>query len=133
MLEDYLDRAALPGWRWNAMDCCVFAGDWVRERTGRDPFEPYRGAYKTARAAQRLIEDGGGLLNLVDAEMKRCGFAETDTPEDGDIAVIAIGSAHPTAVANASVVIRCGTWWVGRTLEGIGGFDAPVLKAWRVA
>ena len=133
-LDTYLDHALSRPWAWGGMDCCFFAGDWIADRTGLDPLAPYRGIYGTEFAARRLIVARGGLNAMVALEMERCGFRTAIEPEHGDIAVMNIpGDRTGSAVAGAAVVIRCATWWLGRTQTGVAGFHGVPATAWRVA
>jgi hypothetical protein len=132
MLSIYLDEVLDEPWSWGSMDCCFFAGNWIRNATGRDPLGPYRGVYSSALSARRLIAIRGGLPDMVDAEMLRTGFKLTTLPEDGDIAVADLIGDGPNAVAQASVVIRVGPWWVGRSLSGLANIEAEPAKVWRI-
>lgn len=131
-LADYLDAATNRPWVWGASDCCFFGGDWIRAATDRDPLAPYRGAYSTAAEAGRLIMRAGGLVRLVEAEMRRCGFVRALVAEHGDIAVLAVPTHGADGPARASVVIADGPWWLGRTLDGYLGTRAEPAAIWRV-
>lgn len=48
---------------WGRNDCCLFAADAVLAMTGEDPAASLRG-YSSALAAQRLIDEAGGLQAL---------------------------------------------------------------------
>ena len=49
---------------WGRNDCCLFAADAVLAMTGDvDPAQTLRG-YASASAAQRLVEEAGGLREL---------------------------------------------------------------------
>jgi hypothetical protein len=133
-LADYLDDALRKPWGWGSMDCCMFAGDWVAVATGRDPMAAYRGIYSSRFQAIKLIRQRGGLLAMVDEEMRQLGFERTNTFEHGDIAVIEVPHLPgDMRAAGVSVVIRNGPWWVARSLDGIVGIDAKPLMAWGVA
>lgn len=131
-LEAYIRDAAFQAWRWGEMDCCFWAGNWIRDATGLDPLEQYRGQYRSAREAATLIRDRGGLIPMVSVEMERVGLLVTTEPDSGDIAVVSAPTGHPEAISGHSVVIRSGPWWLARGLNGCFGFDATPLKAWRV-
>jgi len=49
---------------WGKNDCCLFAADAIKAMTDADPAEPLRG-YAGARAAQRLVDEAGGLEQFV--------------------------------------------------------------------
>ena len=132
-LDSYLDQTLRLPWQWGRMDCTFFGGDWIAARAGLDPLAPYRGLYRTAGQAVRLIKQRGGLLAMVSLEMTRCGFERVEEPEHGDIAVMELPElSGKMAVANASVVIRHGSFWVARGLDCIAGIDRPVQAIWRI-
>jgi len=131
-LSDYLDAAMARPWAWGSMDCCHFAGDWIRAATGRDPLAPYRGRYDSAAGAARLVARRGGLLTMVDVEMARCGFERTSTPEHGDIAILPMPAVPEHVAAGASLFIADGPWWLGRDFDGLTGLKMEPQAAWRV-
>ena len=131
-LDAYIDAVLAEPWVWGKSDCCFFGGDWILAATGRDPLGPYRGIYDSALAAARFVAQGSGLVATVGAEMARCGFARTDAPEHGDIAVIDMVADSEHTAARASVVIRSGPWWIGRALDGVVGFEGQPEAMWRV-
>lgn len=49
---------------WGKNDCCLFAADAIKAMTDADPAEPLRG-YTSAIAAKRLVDEAGGLRELV--------------------------------------------------------------------
>lgn len=57
------ERASMP-FEWGRNDCCLFAADAVLAMTDVDPAASLRG-YTTARAAQRLVDEAGGLQEFV--------------------------------------------------------------------
>ena len=136
MLDDYLAAVLKKPWKWGApdgVDCCTYVCGWALEATGKDVFAPYRGVYHNARAARRLVAGRGGLAGILGKELERCGFARVETPEHGDIGIIATPEGGGNeSVFGASAVIRCANWWVGRGTGGLAGFDAPAIAIWRI-
>lgn len=57
--------AHTPAFAWGEADCCTFAARIVLDMTGRDLLAVFRGKYRTARGAMRLINTGGGLESLI--------------------------------------------------------------------
>lgn len=49
---------------WGENDCALFAADWVREATGVDHAEAWRG-YATEVEARAIIDTAGGMDRLV--------------------------------------------------------------------
>lgn len=58
---------------WEKNDCCMFAADWIRALTGRDPAEGFRGRYRTEIGAWRVLrsEGIGSLAELADRFLER--------------------------------------------------------------
>lgn len=50
---------------WGNNDCCTFQAGAAEAMTGTDPMAPFRGRYKTAIGARRLIKREGGSLTAV--------------------------------------------------------------------
>jgi hypothetical protein len=72
MVRDYeaLHRYAASHMRtpfaWGEHDCVLFAADAVKAQTGVDRLAAYRGRWKTARGAARLLKRLGGMAAAVD-------------------------------------------------------------------
>lgn len=64
-LDAYVQRCARTPFQYGVHDCCTMASDWVMECTGVDPMIAWRGEYRTATGARRLIEKAGGLEAMV--------------------------------------------------------------------
>jgi len=131
MLDDYLIAALGRPWRYGNMDCCCFAGDWIFEATGRDPFGPYRDTYENERGAMRLIVERGGLLSMVTAEMARTGFEASAGEADGDVAFVKL-SAGQQSLARACLAIRRGPWLIARGPHGLTSIAAAPAMAWAI-
>lgn len=63
-LAEFVEARASMPFEWGKNDCCLFAADAVQAMTGEDPAATLRG-YTSALAAHRLIDDAGGLGQLV--------------------------------------------------------------------
>lgn len=131
--DEYLESVWAVPWEWGVLDCCFFAGNWIRDATGRDPLASFRGRYRTAREAARLLLRGGGMVPTVGAEMERGGFVRTAMPDHGDIGVLTLpDSAGP---ARATCVVMSGPWWVALgedTVSYLSPERHPVDAAWKV-
>lgn len=131
-LDEYLQDAMRQEWKWGKMDCCAFAGGWIKAATARDPFGDFRGSYATAGRAKRILR-GKSLVEIVSQTMEKHGFEETKAPEHGDIGILLLGEpGEGLRVAGASVAIRYSTWWIGRSVHGIAGTREDAVAAWRV-
>lgn len=124
------------GWKaeWGDDDCTLFAANWIRLRTGRDPAKAWRGTYHTRNAAHKALRRQGGLLSVATAEMLAAGFAETTEPKDGDvgIVVVPIGVKRGQAVFGNVGAIRLGTIWAVRSEDGVAAFDFECKRAWSI-
>lgn len=57
-------RRDLP-FEWGTHDCVLMAADWVREATGVDPIEGWRGRWRSTSEAARLLVQAGGIPGAV--------------------------------------------------------------------
>lgn len=54
-LADFLSIAASRGFVWGEHDCMMFAADWARTLTGKDPAQGWRGSYSNQLEAAEII------------------------------------------------------------------------------
>lgn len=59
LLEEYLSTARQKPFEWGRHDCVMFAANWVRLATMRDPAARWRGRYATRMEAARRIKEAG--------------------------------------------------------------------------
>jgi hypothetical protein len=59
LLEEYLSSARGNPFEWGRHDCVMFAANWVRFCTPRDPAARWRGRYATRMEAARRIKEAG--------------------------------------------------------------------------
>jgi hypothetical protein len=117
---------------WGVNDCCGFAADWVAICTGVDPCAAWRGKYRDAAGAARLIRRGGGLEALVDRALAAHGWAQIARPmaRRGDVVSIATGrSARGVA---AGVCIGADAVFPGPDCVSFRAMDECRL-AWRIS
>lgn len=57
------------GFEWGVNDCCLFAADCVKEMTGVDHAEEFRG-YKTSIGAYKRLKKAGGLIAVMDSKLR---------------------------------------------------------------
>ncbi len=132
-LADYLEKN-IGRFRWGQRDCCCFAFDWVRDRTGLDPMEPWRGTYSDQKSAIRNYARAGGLEDVITKRMDALGFERTDDPDTGDVGVIVapIGMRAGAPVMGPIAALRYGSRWLALELDGIIGGDFECKVAWRI-
>jgi hypothetical protein len=58
-LGAYLEEVREKPFRWGSNDCALFAAGAVRAMTGQDPGADWRGRYRSARGAARLMRARG--------------------------------------------------------------------------
>ncbi len=153
-LEAFLAEDALLAWNWKTVNCCWFGANWVRRRTGKDPAEGLRHQVNGVRSARRLIRREGGFVPAVRERLDRLGFAETDTPQLGDVGIVlapvalSIGrfadaegpngelGVKPEVglpVTGAIMAIHNGFWWICRSLNGHRASTSfSQIAAWRI-
>ena len=117
-----ISRWSRRKFRYGAVDCCQFAGDIVREVTGRNPMDAF--SYSSREEAEEIIRSHGGLEAAVSATLGEP--VGTDQAEDGD--VLMVDSEQGPAVA---------TCYRGRAivLTPNGPMDWPLqfaTRCWKV-
>lgn len=139
-------RFCWGGWAKRSHDCCTFAWDWVRERTGVDAMADLRGRYRTADEAVALLRASGcdTLEHAVRIGAARAGLEVTETPRLGDVGLVEVDprpwdvgvwemdkSAREAAIF-CILCIRMDHAWAAPGLRGIAETRAPALICWRV-
>ena len=120
LLIEYLrDTMRLP-FVWGQCDCALWAAGAVEYATGFDPAAAMRGEYSTAREMVGILNQSGGLLNLIQINM--LGF-ECGEVLDG-IAVCQVGKRQ-----FAGLLIR-GAFWT-KSNGGVVSDPSPeILEGW---
>ena len=77
-------REEVP-FEWGKYDCCLFAADVVREITGVDYAEPFRGKYTAEEGAKALLEEKGGLVEYIDSVLPR---KDVNFVQRGDVVLV---------------------------------------------
>lgn len=70
-LHAHIDARIRAPFEWGKNDCAHLAFDWVRDMTGHDPLEVFRGRYSTAEGSLRALKrlGKGGLVETFAALM----------------------------------------------------------------
>jgi hypothetical protein len=122
------DRFAYGSW-----DCCLFVCDAIREMTGVDPAQDFRGKYQSRKQAYALIRDssGAGSVQAVTASIA-AKFHMPEIPvrraQYGDLVLIERPNDYSLGLIalNWSEIIACRA----RGLSRISLNHA--VRAWRV-
>ncbi|MEE8534768.1 MAG: hypothetical protein V3S45_01910 [Kiloniellales bacterium] len=122
-------RRARP-FKWGENDCALFACDVLLEATGQDFAAPFRGRYKSAVGAARVLKKfaGGGLEETAEAiardharpevpplKAQRGDMVLVET-ETGPALGVCLGEAAAVAGQEGTVMVPARSW----------------LRAWRV-
>jgi hypothetical protein len=128
-LGDYLAQAARTPFRWGERDCCLWIADWLIACGHPDPAAEWRGRYRTAIGAGRILAKRAGLLSLVTTQAENTGLAKIETPAQGDVGVV-LGRDQDGRVKPAAAICT-GPRWAVLTVVGVSVAPASPLAAWR--
>jgi hypothetical protein len=86
-LGAYLEEVRERPFRWGSSDCALFAAGAVRAMTGADLGADWRGRYRSARGAARILRARGfaGLADVADAHFEAVAPASAGI---GDLAAV---------------------------------------------
>lgn len=101
---------------WGVRDCATLAADHVLALTGRDPMADLRGLYASPRAAARVLDRFGGLVEAVDALI---GWPRV-APSAAEVAALPTDRSPVLAV-------RSGQWWEFPAPCGVGIVRADLV------
>ena len=125
-LKAYLAALVDRRWRPGALDCGVFMADWVRLVRGVDPIADVRGSYSTEREFRRILRREGGFVNSCAVRLARAGYAPTEAPAAGDLAIV----LAPFAVRGGKILRRpTGAICVSEKLRAVMTSDLGVVIA----
>lgn len=69
LVADFLAKTASDPFEWGRNDCALWCADFVKECTGYDPAEPFRGTYNSWLTCRNLLIQNGGLIGLITPRM----------------------------------------------------------------
>jgi hypothetical protein len=125
-LTAFLRGASRTAFSWERQDdCLMWLADWTRARRGVDPGMPWRGAYRSALGAMRIVTEAGGLVALVERALAPFGVRRTDAPRRGDVAIVALAGAETGAIVLGDNVAMLGP-------RGIVIAPASLVAAWEI-
>lgn len=124
-LRDFLRAAAERPFSWGEHDCLMWLAEWVGQQRGFDPAANWRGRYRTAMGATRILRRRGGAVAHLDLCLAPFGVRRTREPRRGDIAVVRApeGDTGGIVLGHGVATFGAGSLFV-RPL--------PVVAAWRV-
>lgn len=134
-LSRFLNEAAARPFAWGSFDCLLWLADWVRIKRGVDPAGDLRGRYCSMLQAARIVREKGGMVRLVEGQLKAAGLSTVNVGARGDIAIVSVGGAGGEHFGNEAGAILLGGTAVLMCQEGLCMprlAEVPVLAAWKV-
>lgn len=123
MIEKHLKRWSREPFVWGKLDCMLAIADYVKDVTGVDPAEIYRGKYSTALGCARV----SGFVEDPVAPFEKCaevlGLTHTEDPVRGDVGVVEPG---------IGAVCLGGGKWAAKGKDGVIIGNPIVIAAWSV-
>jgi hypothetical protein len=132
-VSEFLGRAASTPFQFGRWDCQLWLADWLVASGHPDPAADFRGRYRTALGAQRLLNREGGAVALVTRLAERAALASlaVDAPEPGAIGLVRVvgrrGRAEPAGALFGGL-----RWQVLRAGGGLIAFPATPIACWKV-
>lgn len=128
-----MDRAVANPPVWGVDDCALWCAEPIRIVLGYDPAASFRGRYRTALGANRVLGGTGLAGALADAATvhgwRRIKGDEADT---GDIG-LAIYENEKKRLVQTCMICRAPGWFVARKAGGFVALDARLIeRAWAV-
>jgi hypothetical protein len=132
-LEAFLAQATARVAVWGQWDCHLWLADWIVAATDApDPAADFRGRYRTALGAKRLLKREGGSPALVARLAARAGLADVDLADvrAGDIGLMPICGIKDFHFLGVLRTER--RWCCLRWPAGIAAIPDRAAKAWRL-
>lgn len=127
LLSTFLSAAARRGFARGEHDCMLFAADWVRTLTGKDPAAAFRKLYDSAEQANDIIARAGGAEDIIDECLTPLGWRKVSPAAAGDV-VLVDPPGHAEQAAGVMVDSRRAALLSKR---GVVIWPLPIIAAWR--
>lgn len=130
-VEHAIDRADGVVARWGVDDCTLWIADILREATGKDPAEDFRGKYDDKAKAYELIGPRG-LAFGIQKRARRFGWkpirrVEVPFAQYGDLGI------YRGPGVQACVLKVSGRFWIGRSGGGVAYVpNDAIVAAWSI-
>lgn len=130
--EDFINQTGRRSFVWGQSDCSLMVADWCVWVGHGDPAAGWRGSYDDQDGCRALLDERGGLADVVAACALLAGLKPIQEPEFGCVAVI--GSPHRperqwAAIWNGA---RWMVWFGNDTRVQWEAMSAKALRMWRV-
>lgn len=125
-LSACIEGALQRPFEWGVHDCALFAADAVLAMTDMDLADGFRGRYRTARGARRIL-GRGGMAGVADLAATQLPDVAPALAAQGDIAVVVTGDGPALGVVTGPLVAvpgRAGLGFVPRS-EATRAFHLP--------
>lgn len=114
---------------WGSWDCLLWLAEWVWDQRDVDAAAPWRGRYRTALGAQRIVRRAGGMQPLMTMGAEVAGLRPTGSPQAGAVGLVTVAAANgPEPVGGLCV----GPRWAILSRTGLVVAPLPVVCAWEV-
>lgn len=114
VVEIAIEKAMRQDMRWGVDDCSLWPCNIIKELTGVDLAEPFRGYNSRFGAAKQLkIYAGGGLIEASIKVAKRNYLSQACRPFRGNLVGIVMSPHRPSLA-----LFWCGRW-VARSQQGV--------------
>lgn len=127
VINTFLARLAAAPFGFGRLDCCLALADWWQVSRGSDPALHLRGTYDDEASCERVLADGGGLLEVVRGVARRAGAERIDEPVPGCAAVVEWNGRQWGAIMTPT------RRWAIKLGDGLCAVRAcRVVEAWKV-
>lgn len=133
-LDAFLEGETAAGFEWGVRDCWLLPADWVLARSGHDPASAWRGRYRTALGAARIIRRMGGPEAFASGSLAACRWVRSSLPRRGQVGLLpaAVETTHGVRRGLVGGIALGGGWWATRNeSEGLLFGRADPIAAWR--
>ena len=127
-----MERASRDVMQWGEDDCALWCADILRTVLPYDPAAEFRGHYKTARGARRVL-GSGGLEAAIRRTARRNGWKRIDPnrAQPGDIGMGWTEAGDRRVLA--TFICRANGWFVARNERGFTATSASnIVICWSV-
>jgi hypothetical protein len=127
LIASFLSQAAARGFAWGEHDCMLFAADWAKMLTGADPAKGWRGTYRNAWEANRIVEAAGGAQAHMHTMLAPLGWHLIDSRQAGTGDILLAHLPRQESFA-AGVCVNGKAALLTR--KGLALWPCPIIAAW---
>lgn len=119
LLDEAINARRIAPFSWGRQDCCLFAADLIEAMTGHDLAKKFRGKYRTATGAAKVMQKAGGLEKTIEkvttdhglteysalASAQRGDLVLLENVSDGPALGVCIGNKAAAAGAKGAIFV----------------------------